>query len=35
MYLDAFWVGVFATLFVELAAIFVAAVIATIKRGRA
>ena len=34
MYLNAFWVGVFATVFVELAAIFVAAVIGTIKRGR-
>lgn len=34
MYLNAFWVGVFATLFAELATMFLWAVVATFKRGK-
>ena len=34
MYLDAFWVGVFVTLFTELAAMFLWAVVATFQRGK-
>ncbi len=34
MYLDAFWVGVATTIFVQLATMFVWAVISVAKRGK-
>ena len=34
MYIDPFWAGVLATIFAELAAMFVASMIIIFKRGK-
>lgn len=34
MYIDPFWAGVIATIFVEIGVLFSWAVIATLKRGK-